>query len=1122
MAFINTLVARAAAGIWGLKLGSATTDAVLAQVNSGSSLNSIIDSAFNLSYPASVTTASIASMVAANLGLTGQAATDGAAFIVATLGTNTATRGSAIADIINTFSTLTDTTYGPAAAAFNAKVAAAAAYSGTAGTADAVLGNLPSATSFNLGLGQDNITGTAGNDTFWAYIVNNANTWQSADWTDGGTGTDTLYADMGASQNFAVTPITTNVENIVIRGQSNATDSGNNNIASQQAARVNVDAERILGELRYESNNSRADVIVEDVRILSSQITKDITVAFVQSDPGNVDFGVYFDQHSLTANRTTSSQLILEVLDTRSTAQGLDPLLESPYDGVSFSLNGVVVSLRDTTTSTAIQAATTFATLLAAIQGAIARTPEAAGVTAALGPTFTVLDSLGTPVSGTQIILSATGKTFTTGNWIASAGVPANSSLHTAQIAGTSSTEDLVTSTVILDDVGRGSNGGDLVIGGLSTGLTSTSKGVDRFEITVDRTSRLQTINSTDNWLKEVTFKNGTTAGDVTVLGISMLSGGGTGTLNVGHDDTTDKLPGTETANGGDQHNEWGFSDVRLIDASAMTGRVTFDAEITTASFAKYILLTDTQSDPAGDNVSLPSKTTQRADFIYSGGSNNDSINVLIDGSISSSNSNIQPGREDFSFVVNGNGGNDAITVRLAAQNNDGLAAGVADLWYMHQKTLRNATIDSGDGNDTVRTPGAGDVVVRLGAGADTYYADNTGAQVIGGTSVITNTNSSGSVTGQRAVWVFGTADQATAGGGVAARELNNIASDLVNNTYGTNAGIAGFESLYRATITVTYKGLTAAVQLPVGVYRPSDLHVNQAIKSAINLDPVLSKLLVAEDGPLYSLVVKSLIDGDQVETDLGVVLTAYTVTTGLTLADERSAYSALNASDTTPTDSELQALLNDGKVQFDAKGDYVARFANFGGVQVVGADSSTPSDNTVTGAAGNDVLVFGTTIAAAANESSNDTAVYAAGFENDTIVWFQAGVRATGGDILNLTALGGTVALTGAKLDNSGVTPAANTILFATANTNGMVHVHPQTTGTDTATEIAALYSDSGNTTGSTLTSVYIAVDTTTNKGLVYAVTDPVGAANVAAVLAGTIDLADTLWISLTVDNFT
>ena len=33
MAFINTVVGRAAASIWGLKLGNATMNAVLAQVN---------------------------------------------------------------------------------------------------------------------------------------------------------------------------------------------------------------------------------------------------------------------------------------------------------------------------------------------------------------------------------------------------------------------------------------------------------------------------------------------------------------------------------------------------------------------------------------------------------------------------------------------------------------------------------------------------------------------------------------------------------------------------------------------------------------------------------------------------------------------------------------------------------------------------------------------------------------------------------------------------------------------------------------------------------------------------------------------------------------------------------
>jgi hypothetical protein len=65
----------------------------------------------------------------------------------------------------------------------------------------------------------------------------------------------------------------------------------------------------------------------------------------------------------------------------------------------------------------------------------------------------------------------------------------------------------------------------------------------------------------------------------------------------------------------------------------------------------------------------------------------------------------------------------------------------------------------------------------------------------------------------------------------------------------------------------------------------------------------------------------------------------------------------------------------------------------------------------------------------------------------------------------------------------------------------------------------VAALFADSATA----QTHVYIAVDTATNIGKVYAVTDAAGTAsgNVVATLAGTIDLADTLWSTLTVDNF-
>jgi hypothetical protein len=66
-------------------------------------------------------------------------------------------------------------------------------------------------------------------------------------------------------------------------------------------------------------------------------------------------------------------------------------------------------------------------------------------------------------------------------------------------------------------------------------------------------------------------------------------------------------------------------------------------------------------------------------------------------------------------------------------------------------------------------------------------------------------------------------------------------------------------------TTTVTFRGLTATATVANTSYKSSDLQINQAIKSAINNDAVLSKLLVAEDGPANTLVVTALSDGARV-----------------------------------------------------------------------------------------------------------------------------------------------------------------------------------------------------------------------------------------------------------------
>lgn len=1106
MAFNNTLVARAAASIWGLKLGNATMNAVLNQINStAGGVNAVLDSAFNASFPASTPNATIVAAVVTNLGLTGAAATDGAAFLTAQLvGVPASARGSKILDVINLFAGATnDPTYGALATAFNAKVAAALAYSSTPGTVDSPLGDLPSATSFNLTLGLDNITGTAGNDTFNAFIFDNSNTLQSGDNINGGAGVDTLFADMGTSQQFSVTPQTTAVENIVIRGQARPADSGDNNIAG--TPRVNVDAQRINGEVRYESNNSRADVIVEDVRIASSQITKDITIALVQSDPGNVDFGVYFDQPSLRANSTSSATLTLELLDQQAASEGANPLRDSPYDGFSFQLNGTLVTL----TSPAFNEAQLYSSttspigLLQAIQVMLASNVATAGlVTAALGGSFTVTASNGQTVTGTQIVLSATGATLGTGNFFAFAGVPPTSSLYTNQFTGSAVSNALITSTIIVDDVGRGATSGDLMIGSLAIGTTGSGSpaGVERFEITVERNSRLQNIDSTANSLKEVVLKNGLIAGLLSVNGNSNAH--------------SEALPGY----GSNPHDDWGFNDVRLIDASAMAGAFTFRALVSTSSYAKYITGTDTQGDPAGDNASIPGTTVQRGDFIYSGGTGNDAMTIRVDGGIAASNSSIQAGSSDFSFRVNGGNGNDSINFRIVDSTNDALPNG--QNWYIHQKALRNVTIDAGEGNDTVRKPGAGDAIILLGGGLDTAYVDNTGAQ-FGLTflsGAIRNINGlANPATGERAMWTFNTLDQL---GNLtpSARNVNDILSDANNNYAAAGVISANGGSLYRATVTVTFMGLTATAQLGSSSVRPNDLFVNQAIKAAINNNAVLNKLVVAEDGPAFSLVVKSLIDGVMATGDLAVVLTALDGTDSGVLSETEflSVYGALNPGDSTPTRGELQDILNQGLANFNARGDYTTRLARDAAADITGANSVTPSDNTITPGAGNDVIVLGTTATLALLTSSNDTIVYAGNFDNDVIVNFQVGPLAAGGDILNFTALGALVAGAPGQYI-TGAAPAPGGIGTLEDDT---VRVHAETAATDTAAEIAALYADSGSTTGSR-TFVYVAV-LPNNVGRIYTVVDPVGAANVTATLVGTIDLADTLWGSLTVDNFT
>jgi hypothetical protein len=602
--------------------------------------------------------------------------------------------------------------------------------------------------------------------------------------------------------------------------------------------------------------------------------------------------------------------------------------------------------------------------------------------------------------------------------------------------------------------------------------------------------------------------------GNVTTGNNATTSGGNTTT------GINDPLPGIVSANGGSQHGWGGFSDVRLIDASAFKGKLNFTAEVTDRSIAKYINLVDTQGNPSDDQVN----------FAYTGGSNDDTMVIQINNEVAASRGRLLAGREDFTFKVDGGAGDDNITVSLA----DALAGNVNGSngnqnWYQNQDLNNNITILGGDGNDTIRKPGAGDTNIDGGNGNDTIYTDNTGVMAakttttgtaagvltaVIPTAVVNNAAGIAAAapgfTNTYATWTFNTTDQATANDATGARNINDIRSDS-----------SEFYRLYQGKLTVNYRGIGTATPVTVNStnYTTSDLQYNQAIKAAINNDPVLSKLLVAKDGPANSLIVESLTDGARVAGDLSIAVAAPAVAS-LSTTDVAAAAAAYGLPVGSTAATVVAAMSGGvlagsviggiqgggtttaGSAFVTAPSDYVAAFASDGTQILSGVNSAAATDNLITPGAGNDVVVLSTTVGATTAVSSNETIAYDTAFGNDTIVNFSNGnVSLSGGngvDHLDFAKLGGT-ALAAVTVDKSIVVQA-----FDVTQANALTTIQ----GFFNANNAAAQ------------THVYVAVSGN-NVGSVYTITDPAGAGNATAVLQGTISLADTPWLSLGAANF-
>jgi hypothetical protein len=310
-------------------------------------------------------------------------------------------------------------------------------------------------------------------------------------------------------------PIIKNVEEIRIQALENKVSStGTGAAAGGELNQVILDADQITGETKYASDSSRADLVITNVDITSTQITNDIKLEMKDTQQ-NSDFEVYFDQQALikqAASTTTTAQYFLRVGDGEATT--VSPMGNIKID-ITINHNGVNKVLTGITSTDG-----TYAGLVTAINAKLISEGLGSQYVVTLGDAFTQIETTKdvTSVNGNDILItSLAGVQFTKDALTFSVGtvnsnvanlIASNADVKSNSVVSTTKVE----STITVDNVGRGSNGGEIIIGSTSNSVNST--GVERINVIVENSSVVHDISSTNNALKEITLKNGTVKGD--------------------------------------------------------------------------------------------------------------------------------------------------------------------------------------------------------------------------------------------------------------------------------------------------------------------------------------------------------------------------------------------------------------------------------------------------------------------------------------------------------------------------------------------------------------------------------------------------------------------------------
>ncbi|MBZ0329356.1 DUF4214 domain-containing protein [Halomonas sp. ANAO-440] len=460
--------------------------------------------------------------------------------------------------------------------------------------------------TFVLTEGRDNIVGTENDDTFIANVGQNqngaiSNALSTGDMLDGGAGRDQLIAtmindnevDSGATQ--APRPITKNIQEVYIEALENVT----------------LDATRMENVEQYWSDFSRGDLTINNVNLRGDNlsITKDVTFGMrdVESEAGLT--GLFESQALLReAASQVNSQLLIRIADV-STETPTTPLANVDLN-LSFDLGGETVQLEGIQSTDG-----TYAGLVAAIENALAEAGYG-DLNVELSTPYEEVTVAGNTVTlpfiAQEILVTdPAGNAFSNVNFTQSAIEPVSDGFLVAGNArpvDPAATSNLIESNLVLDNAGRGSIAGDVLIGGGS----NSNVGVEQFNVAVDRDSSIASLFTTNGTLQEIHISSigaegslyiGATQANLSEIDANAFSGAN---LSLGL--------GTET----------GVQNLSFLDAAGTSANVTFNGTNTNGTQAVL------NTGGGDDNITLaqfgassPSDASQtRSEISATGGDN--------------------------------------------------------------------------------------------------------------------------------------------------------------------------------------------------------------------------------------------------------------------------------------------------------------------------------------------------------------------------------------------------------------------------------------------------------------------------------------------------------------------